>query len=218
MSDREALVCPPFTALPAVGGLVRGTPLALGSQDVFYEAQGAYTGAISPLMLRDVGCTYAIVGHSERRQIFGEDDALVNRKLRAALSHSLRPILCVGETKPQRDAGQAEAIVVGQVRAGLAEVGGAALPEVAIAYEPVWAIGTGDTATPADAQAMHATIRRTLAELYGAEVAEGIRIQYGGSVKPDNVDELMVQPDIDGALVGGASLTAESFLRIVGFR
>jgi triosephosphate isomerase len=218
LSDREVLVCPPFTALYAIGGLVRGTPLGLGGQDVFYEAQGAYTGAISPLMLRDLGCTYTIVGHSERRQIFGEDDTLVNRKLRAALSHNLRPILCVGETKPQRDAGQAEAIVVGQVRAGLAEVDGVALPEVVIAYEPVWAIGTGETATSADAQAMHATIRRTLAELYGAEVAERIRIQYGGSVKPDNVDELMAQPDIDGALVGGASLTAESFLRIVGFR
>jgi triosephosphate isomerase len=218
LSDREALVCPPFTALYAIGGLVRDTSLGLGGQDVFYEAQGAYTGAISPLMLRDLGCTYTIVGHSERRQIFGEDDTLVNRKLRAALSHSLRPILCVGETKPQRDSGQAEAIVVGQVRAGLAEVDGAALPEVVIAYEPVWAIGTGETATPADAQAMHATIRRTLAGLYGAEVAERIRIQYGGSVKPDNVDELMAQPDIDGALVGGASLTAESFLRIVGFR
>ena len=218
MSDREALVCPPFTALHAVGPLVRGTPLGIGGQDVFYEAQGAYTGAISPPMLRDLGCAYVIVGHSERRQIFGEGDALINRKLRAAILHSLRPILCVGETKPQRDAGQAEAIVVGQVRAGLAEVDGAAVSEVVVAYEPVWAIGTGDTATPADAQAMHATIRRTLAELYGAEVAEGIRIQYGGSVKPDNVDELMAQPDIDGALVGGASLTAESFLRIVGFR
>jgi triosephosphate isomerase (TIM) len=218
MIGREALVCPPFTALHALGGLLRDTPIGLGAQDVFYEAQGAYTGAISPPMLRDVGCTYVIVGHSERRQIFGEGDTLINRKLRAALSHGLRPILCVGETKPQRDASQAEAIVVGQVRVGLAEVGGMALPEVVIAYEPVWAIGTGDTATPADAQAMHATIRRTLAELYGAEAAGHVRIQYGGSVKPDNVDELMAQPDIDGALVGGASLTAESFLRIVGFR
>jgi triosephosphate isomerase len=218
MAGREALVCPPFTALHVVSGLTRGTPLSLGAQDVFYEAQGAYTGAISPTMLRDVGCTYAIVGHSERRQIFGENDALINRKLRAALSHGLRPIMCVGETKPQRDAGQAEAIVVGQVRAGLAEVSGAALPEMVVAYEPIWAIGTGDTATPADAQGMHATIRRTLAELYGTEAAEQVRIQYGGSVKPDNVDELMAQPDIDGALVGGASLTAESFLRIVGFR
>src|SRR5262245_48724898 len=147
MSDREALVCPPFTALHAVGGLVRDTPLGLGAQDVFYEAQGAYTGAISPLMLRDVGCTYAIVGHSERRQIFGEDDTLVNRKLRAALSHNLRPILCVGETKPQRDAGQAEAIVVSQVRAGLAEVDGGALTEVVVASEPVWALWKGDDGT-----------------------------------------------------------------------
>jgi triosephosphate isomerase len=218
MDGCEALVCPPFTALHAVGGLLRDTPIGLGGQDVFYEAQGAYTGAISAPMLRDAGCAYVIVGHSERRQIFGEGDALVNRKLRAALAHSLRPILCVGETKPQRDAGQAETIVVGQVRAGLAEVGDAALPEVVIAYEPVWAIGTGDTATPADAQAMHATIRHTLVELYGMQAAEQVRIQYGGSVKPDNVDELMSQPDIDGALVGGASLTAESFLRIIGFR
>ena len=217
-SDREVLVCPPFTALHALEPILRGRPIALGAQDVFYEAQGAYTGAISPLMLRDVGCTYAIVGHSERRAIFGEDDALTNRKLRAALSHGLRAILCVGETKPQRDAGKAEAIVVGQLRAGLAEVGAAALPDVVIAYEPVWAIGTGDTATPEDAQAMHATIRQMLSELYSVEAAAQVRIQYGGSVKPDNVDELMAQPDIDGALVGGASLTAESFLRIVGFR
>jgi triosephosphate isomerase (TIM) len=217
-SDREVLVCPPYTALHALSPLLQETPIALGAQDVFYEAQGAYTGAISPLMLRDLGCTYVIVGHSERRQIFGEDDALVNRKLRAALTHGLRPILCVGETKPQRDAGSAEQIVVGQVRAGLAEVDATALSNVAIAYEPVWAIGTGDTATPADAQAMHMTIRRTLAQLYSQEVADRVRIQYGGSVKPDNVDELMAQPDIDGALVGGASLKADSFLRIVQFR
>jgi len=217
-NDREVLVCPPFTALHALGPLLHGTPIGLGAQDVFYEAQGAFTGAIAPVMLRDLGCTYAIVGHSERRQIFGEGDALVNRKLRAALSHGLRPILCVGETKPQRDAGQAEAIVVGQVSAGLADIDAAALQSVVIAYEPIWAIGTGDTATPEDAQAMHATIRRTISEFYGADAAEQLRIQYGGSVKPDNVDELMAQPDIDGALVGGASLTAESFLRIIGFR
>ncbi len=217
-AGREVLVCPPFTALHAVASVLQGTPIGLGGQDLFYEVQGAYTGAISPVMLRDAGCTYALVGHSERRQIFGEGDALINRKLRAALGHQLRPILCVGETKPQRDAGQAESIVIGQLRAGLTDVEAAALGSVVIAYEPVWAIGTGDTATPADAQGMHATIRRTLADLYGAEAAEQLRIQYGGSVKPDNVDELMAQPDIDGALVGGASLTAESFLRIIGFR
>jgi triosephosphate isomerase len=218
ISDREVLVCPPFTALHAVSSLLQETPIGLGAQNLFYEAQGAYTGEISPLMLRDLGCAYALVGHSERRQIFGEDDALVNRKLRAALAHGLRPIFCVGETKPQRDIGAAEQIVTGQVRAGLDGVNATALSEVVIAYEPVWAIGTGDTATPDDAQAMHATIRRTLAELYSQATADGVRIQYGGSVKPDNVDELMAQPDIDGALVGGASLKAESFLRIVHFR
>ncbi len=218
IADREVLVCPPYTALDRIGALVAGKPIALGAQDVFYEAEGAYTGAIAPRMLRDVGCTYVIVGHSERRQIFGEDDALVNRKLHAALAHELRPIMCVGESKPQRDAGQAEAIVIGQVRAGLSNITAAQMQSVVIAYEPIWAIGTGDTATPADAQAMHAAIRRTLIELYGAETASGVRIQYGGSVKPDNVDELMAQPDIDGALVGGASLKADSFLRIVQFR
>jgi triosephosphate isomerase len=217
-SDREVLVCPPFTALHALSSLLQESPIALGAQDVFYEDQGAYTGAISPTMLCDVGCRYVLVGHSERRQVFGEIDAVINRKLRAGLKHSLRPILCVGETKPQRDAGQAEAIVVEQVRAGLAEVGADAMGEVVIAYEPVWAIGTGDTATAADAQAMHATIRQTLAELYNSATADAIRIQYGGSVKPDNVDELMAQADIDGALVGGASLKADSFLRIVRFR
>jgi triosephosphate isomerase len=217
LRDREVLICPPYTALHAVSALVQDSPIGLGAQDVFYEEQGAYTGAISPLMLRDLGCTYTIVGHSERRQIFGDDDALINRKLHAALKHDLRPILCVGETKPQRDAGDAEHVVVQQVRAGLADVSAAHMNTVVIAYEPVWAIGTGDTATPADAQAMHATIRQTLADLYG-DVAQQIRIQYGGSVKPDNVDELMAQPDIDGALVGGASLKADSFLRIINFQ
>jgi triosephosphate isomerase (TIM) len=216
--DREVLICPPYTALHALSPLLQETPIGLGAQDVFYEDQGAFTGAISPLMLKDIGCAYTIVGHSERRQIFGDTDALVNRKLHAALGHNLRGILCVGETKPQRDSGEAEAIVVGQVRAGLDGVTALALEDLVIAYEPVWAIGTGDTATPADAQAMHATIRRTLAELYGQTAADQIRIQYGGSVKPDNVDELMSQPDIDGALVGGASLKADSFLRIIQFR
>ncbi|HJZ47347.1 MAG TPA: triose-phosphate isomerase [Roseiflexaceae bacterium] len=215
--DREVLICPPYTALHALSPLLQETPIGLGAQDVFYEEQGAYTGAISPLMLKDVGCAYTIVGHSERRQFFGDTDAIIGRKLRAALGHGLRGILCIGETKPQRDSGEAEAVVIGQLRAGLEGVAEGALADVVIAYEPVWAIGTGDTATPADAQAMHATIRRTLAELYGQPVADQIRIQYGGSVKPDNVDELMSQPDIDGALVGGASLKADSFLRIIHF-
>ncbi len=218
VADREVLVCPPFTALHALSPLLQDTPVRLGAQDVFYEPQGAYTGAVSPLMLRDLGCAYTIVGHSERRQIFGETDDLVNRKLRAAVAHGLRVIVCVGETKPQRDAGEAEQIVVSQVRAGLSGVPAADLASLVVAYEPIWAIGTGDTATPADAQAMHATIRATLAELYGDAAAQALRIQYGGSVKPDNIDELMAQPDIDGALVGGASLKADSFLRIVQFQ
>lgn len=218
VGDREVLVCPPFTALQAVGALVQGTPIKLGAQDMHTETQGAFTGAISPVMLRDLGCTYVIIGHSERRAIFGEGDALINKKVRAALAHDLTPILCVGETKPQRDAGQAEAVVVGQLRGGLADLSAEQIGRLVVAYEPVWAIGTGDTATPADAQAMHATIRRTLAELAGADVAATVRIQYGGSVKPDNVDELMAQTDIDGALVGGAALKADSFLRIIHFR
>jgi triosephosphate isomerase len=218
VSDREVLVCPPYTALAAVGPLLEGQPIALGAQDVFYEPQGAYTGAISPLMLKDLGCTYVIVGHSERRQHFGDTDEVVNRKLQSVLANGMLPIMCVGETKPQRDAGEAETIVVTQVKAGLAGVGADQMDSIVIAYEPVWAIGTGDTATPADAQAMHATIRRTLTELYDEHTAASIRIQYGGSVKPDNVDELMAQADIDGALVGGASLKANDFLRIVQYR
>ncbi len=218
LADREAIVCPPFTALAAVAPLVAGSQLGLGAQNLYPEAQGAFTGEVSPVMLADVGCRYVIVGHSERRQYFGESDAFVNRKLRTALAHGLRPIVCVGESKPQRDAGQAEPIVTAQVRAALVEVTPEQMADVVIAYEPIWAIGTGDTATPADAQAMHAAIRATLADLYGAEIAATVRIQYGGSVKPDNIDELMAQPDIDGALVGGASLQAASFLRIINYQ
>jgi triosephosphate isomerase len=215
---REVLVCPPFTALFPLRPLLVGTVLQLGAQDVYHEAQGAFTGAVAPGMLADVGCRYVIVGHSERRQYFGDTDASVNKKLHAALASGLRPIVCVGESKPQRDSGEAEPIVTAQVRAALAEVPAEQLAEVVVAYEPIWAIGTGDTATAADAQAMHQAIRLTLAELYGEAGAQTVRIQYGGSVKPDNVDELMAQPDIDGALVGGASLKAESFLRIVHYQ
>ncbi|MCU0495112.1 MAG: triose-phosphate isomerase [Chloroflexaceae bacterium] len=217
-AGREVVVCPPFTALYPLSALLAETPIALGAQDMYPEVQGAFTGAISPVMLKDVGCRYVIIGHSERRQLFGETDESVNRKLKAALAHGLKPIMCVGESKPQRDSGQAEPVVVGQVRAGLEGLTAEQMQSLVIAYEPIWAIGTGDTATPADAQAMHAAIRATLVELYGSEVAEGLRLQYGGSVKPDNIDELMAQPDIDGALVGGAALKADSFLRIVKFQ
>ena len=218
IAEREVVICPPFTALYALRPLLVGTNLQLGAQDLFYETQGAYTGAIAPAMLADVGCRYVIVGHSERRQLFGDTDASVNRKLHAALAGKLRPIMCVGESKPQRDSGEAEPIVTAQVRAGLSNLAAEQLAELVIAYEPIWAIGTGDTATAADAQAMHLAIRTTLAELYSDALAQSVRIQYGGSVKPDNVDELMAQPDIDGALVGGASLKADSFLRIVHFQ
>jgi triosephosphate isomerase len=218
VTDREVLICPPFTALHALGPVLNGTPVRLGAQNMYHEVQGAFTGEVAPPMLKELGCSYVVVGHSERRQIFGESDALIGKKLRAALAHGLRPILCIGETKPERDAGNAEGVTLGQLRACLTDVTAGQMNDVVVAYEPVWAIGTGDTATPADAQAMHAAIRAALADLFGAETAGGVRIQYGGSVKPDNVDELMAQPDIDGALVGGASLKAESFLRIVQFR
>lgn len=218
LNNREVAVCPPFTALAAVKALLDNQPIALGAQNMYHEPQGAYTGEVSPLMLKDVGCTYVIVGHSERRQYFQENDTIVNTKLRAVLANGMRPIMCVGESKPQRDAGEAESIVIAQVKAGLLEVTAAQMADVVIAYEPIWAIGTGDTCAADDAQAMHKAIRQTLASLFDQATADGVRIQYGGSVKPDNVDELMAQDDIDGALVGGASLKADNFLRIVQFQ
>jgi triosephosphate isomerase (TIM) len=218
VSGREVVVCPPFTALYALRPLLVGTSLGLGAQDLHHERQGAFTGAIAAGMLTDVGCRFVIIGHSERRQYFGETDASVNQKIRAALEANLTPIVCVGELKSERDSGQAETVVSRQISGGLAGLSAEDAARLVIAYEPVWAIGTGDTATPADAQAMHGAIRAMLGEHFGAATAEGIRIQYGGSVKPDNIDELMAQPDIDGALVGGASLTATSFLRIVQFQ
>lgn len=218
LTEREALVCPPYTALYALRPLLVGTKLALGAQDLHHEPQGAFTGAIAAGMLCDVGCRYVIIGHSERRQYFGETDASVNRKIRAALAAGLSPIVCVGELKSERDSGQAEAVVARQITGGLTGLSAAEAARLVIAYEPVWAIGTGDTATPADAQAMHAAIRTMLGNQFGSATADALRIQYGGSVKPDNIDELMAQPDIDGALVGGASLKADSFLRIIHFQ
>jgi triosephosphate isomerase len=179
--------------------------------------KGAFTGEVSPPMLKAVGCDYVILGHSERRHVFGEENDFINEKVRAARAFDLIPVLCVGEKEEQRDAGRAEEVVTEQLRQGLADVEIAAADELVIAYEPVWAIGTGRTATPEDAQAMHAHIRSVLADLWSQELAEGVRIQYGGSVKPYNVDELMARSDIDGALVGGASLEVDSFTRIVHF-
>jgi triosephosphate isomerase len=217
-ADREVLICPPFSALYPLAPLLADSAIQLGAQNMYGASQGAFTGEISPVMLQELSVRYVILGHSERRQIFGEDDSLINSKVRAAVEYGLRPIICVGETKAQRDSGAAEEITIGQLRAGLGGLAAEQLADVAIAYEPVWAIGTGDTATPADAQAMHAAIRAALAEHYGRDQADGVRILYGGSVKPDNVDLLMVQADIDGALVGGASLQADNFMRIVQFR
>ena len=215
--ETEAVVAPPFAALAPVAERLKGTRIALAAQNCFWEDQGAFTGEVSPLMLRDLGCRYVIIGHSERRAYFGETDETVNKKVKAALSHDLLPIICVGESLEQREDGGTFKIVERQIREGLKGLDGAVVQTLVIAYEPIWAIGTGKTATPEQAQEIHAFIRGLVAALFDSEGAEKIRIQYGGSVKPDNVDELMAQPDIDGALVGGASLKVDSFARIIRF-
>ncbi len=209
----EVVLAPPYTALSAVAAAVAGSGVGLAAQDTFWERQGAYTGAISPLMLRDAGCQYVIVGHSERRQYFGETNQTVNKKLKAALAAGLRLIFCVGETREEREGGRTIDRVGEQLRQGLADLAGLNGENLVVAYEPVWAIGTGLTATPDQAQEVHVYIRGELARLLG----EGgdIRILYGGSVTPGNALALMAQPDLDGALVGGASLKADSFLKII---
>jgi triosephosphate isomerase len=217
VADREILVCPPFTALYAVARALEGSNIRVGGQNLYPSEEGAYTGETSPTMLLDVGCTYVILGHSERRQYFQENDQFVNQKLGVALEHGLKPILCVGETLEQREEGRQETVVSTQVERGLQDISAEEMKDVAIAYEPIWAIGTGRTATPEQADEMHAMIRNNLRGLYGDEVAQEMCIMYGGSVKPGNVDELMAQPEVDGALVGGASLDAESFARIVKY-
>ena len=213
----EVVVCPPFTALRSVGTLIEADrlPIALGAQDCHPEPEGAFTGEVSVPMLAKLGVSYVIVGHSERRQYFGETDELVNRKARAVLAGGMCPIVCVGETLAQREAGQAAEVVTAQVRACLAGLTPEQVAGLVIAYEPVWAIGTGRAATAADAQETSKLIRETVAELAGAEAAAALRIQYGGSVKVGNAAELLAQPDIDGALVGGASLNADDFALIV---
>jgi len=210
----EIAVAPSFVALAALGRALAGSNVALAAQNVNPNEQGAFTGEISPGMLVDAGCTYGIVGHSERRALFGESSAFVAQKTNALLAKNVRPIVCVGESLAEREAGQTLAVVGAQLRESLAGVARERAAEVVVAYEPVWAIGTGRTATPAIAQEVHAALRRELAQLFGAGAGE-IRILYGGSVKPDNTADLMAQPDIDGALVGGASLEAKSFAAIV---
>jgi len=210
----DVVLCPPFTALKTVGEVIADTHIKLGAQNMHWETSGAFTGEISPAMLRDLFCRYVIIGHSERRSIFGETDAMINRKLRAALAANLTPILCVGEALQERDSGRAVDVVRQQLTADLDGLKDEA-KSIVIAYEPVWAIGTGRTATPEQAQEMHAHIRGVISELAGEEAASAVRIQYGGSVKPSNAAEIFRQPDVDGGLIGGASLEARSFVEIV---
>ncbi|MCG8651663.1 MAG: triose-phosphate isomerase [Pirellulales bacterium] len=211
----DIALCPPSIYLAAVADAVAGTPVELGAQNLYAAADGAFTGEVNAAMLTDVGCRYVILGHSERRALLAETDSMVNEKLHAALAGNLIPIVCVGETLEDREAGRTEKVVESQVRGSLADLDEVRAAGIVIAYEPVWAIGTGKTATPEQAEEVHAFIRGLLAELFSDDVAAQIRIQYGGSVKPGNAKELMSQPNIDGALVGGASLKAEDFVSIL---
>ena len=217
LGDRDVLIAPPFTMLEAVREAA-GNRALLAGQNVCWEEQGAFTGEVAPGMLREVGCTMAIVGHSERRQIFGETNGLVNRRVAGAIKFGLVPILCIGETLSEREAGATFAVLETQLKEGLAGIGVAGAEQLVIAYEPVWAIGTGKTATAEQAQEVHAFVRQTVASLFEKNIAGQMRILYGGSVNPANVDELMRQADVDGALVGGAALKAESFERIIHFQ
>jgi triosephosphate isomerase len=208
-------VCPPFPYLSTVAEVLRGSPVALGGQNLYPEKEGAFTGEVSPTMLLDVGCRYVILGHSERRHKLGEDDAFINRKVHAALAAGLSAIVCIGETLDERQAGKMQAVIARQVSGSLAGVSAEALAKVTLAYEPVWAIGTGHNATPEQAQEAHVFIRGLLSRTWGEPVAQATTIQYGGSAKPENVASLLGQPDVDGALVGGASLKADLFLTII---
>lgn len=211
----EVLLCPSFTLLHTVREAIEGSRVALGAQNLFWEAKGAYTGEISAAMLLDSGCTHVIVGHSERRQYFGETDASVRRRTLAALEAGLTPIVCVGETLEEREEGSTDMVIERQVSGALERFKPEEAAKLVIAYEPVWAIGTGKTATPQVAQEVHKMIRDWMANAFGNEVANGMRILYGGSMKPDNANELLSQPDIDGGLVGGASLKADDFSAII---
>jgi triosephosphate isomerase (TIM) len=217
-SHCQVVLAPPFTALSAVAEEIRGTPLILAAQNVYWESKGAYTGEVSIPMLEDVGCGMVILGHSERRQHFCETDDTVNRRVRAVINSRLRAIVCIGETLAQREAGIHHEVITQQLAGGLDSLTPQTLWRIILAYEPVWAIGTGRTATPEMAQEVHVSIRNWLAGKFGGEAAQEMQILYGGSVKPENIADLMRQPDIDGALVGGACLEAQSFLRIVHYR
>jgi len=216
-TDREVMLAPPYTVLSEVSHVINNSSIIIGSQNICWEGKGAFTGEISPVMVKDAGGSAAIVGHSERRHIFMESNELINRRVKGALAFGLMTILCIGETLDERDAEKTFVILEEQVRKGLADVDGADMDKIVIAYEPVWAIGTGKTASKEQAQEAHAFIRELIVQLYEKNIAEQTRILYGGSVKPGNVDELMAQTDIDGALVGGAALDADSFGRIINF-
>jgi triosephosphate isomerase len=211
----DVLIAPVFTALSAVARELEGGSIQLGAQDVYWEDQGAFTGEVSAPMLKDAGCSHVIVGHSERRQLFGETDEAVNRKATAVLGHGMTPIICLGETLEERKAGKTLTLIVSQLNAALEGMKAEQVERVVIAYEPIWAIGTGVTAEPQDAQQAQSRLREEIAARFGPALASGTRILYGGSVKPDNAATLMAQPDVDGALVGGASLSAESFVGTV---
>jgi triosephosphate isomerase len=213
----QIVLAPPYSALAAVAEVIRGTPLILGAQNVHWEAQGAFTGEISIPMLVDAGCGMVILGHSERRQFFGETDQTVNRRLCAVVKSSLTPIVCIGETLAQREEGNYREVISQQLAGGLDLLTHQDLLRIILAYEPVWAIGTGRTASPEVAQEVHRSIRSWLAQRFGDETARQVRILYGGSIKPENISDLMRQPDIDGGLVGGACLEAKSFLRIIHY-
>lgn len=218
VTDVDIMIAPTFTALAPVFKVIQNSPVALGAQNLFWEDEGAYTGEISAPMLKSVGCQYGIIGHSERRQYFGETDETVNKKIQAVIQVGLKPVLCVGETENERESEQTFSVLDKQVKNGLEKLVSDQLDMLVIAYEPVWAIGTGKTATDDQAQEVHQFIRSLVEKNFGKALSESIRILYGGSVKPNNIADLMSMPDIDGALVGGASLDAESFSRIVKFR
>jgi len=211
----EAVICPPFTALNEAAKLLKGTKISVGAQNLHYEDDGAYTGEISARMLTSIGIPYVIVGHSERRQYFGETDEIVSKKVKKALSAGLKVILCVGETLSERDGGVTEKVLERQVKVALDGLTAQQLASIVVAYEPVWAIGTGRNATPQQAQDAHAFIRATVAKMLGNEAAQSLTIQYGGSMKPENAAQLLSQPDVDGGLIGGAGLKADSFTKIV---
>ncbi len=217
VSDREVVICPTYTALESAVSAAKGSNVKIGAQNVYWEEKGAFTGEIAPGMIKDLGCEYVIIGHSERRQYFGETDGTVNKRIFAALKAGLKPIICVGETLEERESEKTFSVIETQIKGGLKGLSAEQMKDCVIAYEPVWAIGTGKIASKEQAQEVHAFIRKLLSDLLGKDTADATRILYGGSVKPDNMKDLMSQPDIDGGLVGGASLEAESFAKIVKY-